>query len=1028
MENAAKVIAQKIKSLSYAFKLEEDVRVNCESILIQEMHIIGIPYKPFYEVQISSGAIDALFNCLAIEYKAPGELATRFDFHVNEKKKYIPSLAQKYQVPKSHIAMVLLDGSQIGFFRETEEDQIVKEGPFSIDENSIQKLINLAYSTQKKALISENLLFEFGSNSKNTKDLIISLWYSLKNRHDQRTSMFIKEWSRLFGQVSGLDDGNATIVDEAKKYGIELLKEECPSFVFVLHTIYAIYIKHIAILILQSKRNGRYLLPEAMLTTSLLEESKQIENGTMFLDLGISNYMEGDFFCWYILEWNSQIEKAIFNVIQILDTFEPSTGSLKPEVVKDLLKELYQGLLSKQIRHNLGEYYTPDWLAEYTIEKSGYTVGDRILDPSCGSGTFLVILINKTIQELKNRYSPKDLLNHITSHIYGFDLNPLAVIAARTNYIIALEPLLTDITEIEIPIFLSDAIFSPQKREGLYKYHIDTEDGRILLTLPNQIFERQLLSSTLKLIEQLVNYSTITGGNTITLEQAHSSLTTWLASQIDSSGVKYVIDLFDTIRGLEIKNWDGIWCRIIKNHFSSAVLKDFDIIIGNPPWLKWSSLPTAYRETIKDFCVKYGLFSSDKFYGGVESDISTMVLYSAVEKWLKTEGKLAMLITRSVFKTESSEGFRMFRLPDDSHTNFQVFGVEDFTLLKPFDDAVNKPSLIILKKGQEQTLYPVPWIRWNKKVKKQISVGDSLQKVFDNTIRTSLVARPINTIGSPWITTTPEHYETCSSLIQIDETLKYYQARKGICTDCNGVFFGRIYEMDASYVHFKNMPSLGKNKKIRQYEILLEKKLVYPIARGREIKAFFWEHSGTFGVLPQKSMHGFSEEIMLSEYPKTFSYLARHKDLLENRSSLKRYLPKDPFYSCWNVGEYTFSPYKVCWAEISKAFNVCIISSLEDKIVVPDHKIYFIPLFSKEEAYYLCSYLNAPTVEELVLAYVENTQIGTHITDYIKIPKFDPANPIHMKMVNNSRQVLEKEISIDAGRRNADSLLLLMNI
>jgi type I restriction-modification system DNA methylase subunit len=47
------------------------------------------------------------------------------------------------------------------------------------------------------------------------------------------------------------------------------------------------------------------------------------------------------------------------------------------------------------VRHHLGEYYTPDWLAEQTLDRAGYA-GDpeiRILDPSCGSGTFLVLAI-----------------------------------------------------------------------------------------------------------------------------------------------------------------------------------------------------------------------------------------------------------------------------------------------------------------------------------------------------------------------------------------------------------------------------------------------------------------------------------------------------------------------------------------------------------------------------------------------------------------------------------------------------------
>ncbi len=1021
----AKNIVEKIKIVAVDFQKEEDVRLRCESIFIEELNKIGIPYNPSYEAQVEAGAIDALFNFLCIEYKTVGELKNRFDFHVKQKEKYIKALANKFQVDENLIAGVIIDGNQIGFFRKTVDGVLIKEGPYDIGITSIERFIRLAHSTQMKALISANLLKDLGSKGELTKQIIIALWTSLKGRKDQRTTMFMTEWSRLFGQVSGFDQGNIAVIEEAKNFGISITNRECSEFVFVLQTVYAIYIKHIALMILQSKRYGYYKLSDDIHSVSLENISKTIENGTMFTDLGIRNFMEGDFFCWYVLEWNDKIGKALQSLINILSQYEPSTGSLKPEAVKDLLKELYQGLLSKGIRHNLGEYYTPDWLAEFTIKRSGYKVGNKVLDPSCGSGTFLVLLINQTIEQLKNVSTPIEIIDHIQNHIFGFDLNPLAVIAARTNYLIAIEAYIEAVSSIEIPVYLTDAIFSPKNEKGLYKYHLDTEDGRIILNLPNAIFQKGLLSEILDKIESLVNLSTKSGGNTISEDEAKSNLRNWLADKLREYEIEYIIDLFNSIRSLEIKNWDGIWCRIIKNHFSSAVLKDFDVIVGNPPWLKWSALPPAYRDTIKEFCVRYGLFSSDKFYGGVESDVSTMVLYSAAEKWLKQNGKLAMLITRSVFKSESSEGFRMFRLPGNNNIKFKVLEVHDYTAIKPFDDAVNKPTLIVLKKGTAKTTYPLKWIKWIKKDQNRIFSNDIMSDVIHKTKQIDLVAQPINKPGSPWLTTTPDHINILIALTQPAQ--KNYSARKGVCTDCNGLFYGEIKERRGNLTVFKNNPGLGRNKDVQQYEKTIESDIIYPIARGKEVSAFKWKHTGTFGIIPQKSMHGFNENNMLKHYPNALSYFSKQKEVLLKRSSLKRYLPDDPYYSCWNVGEYTFAPYKVCWAEISGSFKVCVLSSIDGKIVIPDHKIYFIPLASEEEAMYLCAYLNAPMIEELVLAYVETTQIGTHITDYIKIPLFNPNNPVHISLANVARNVMEGLVTIKEARDIADKLLLSAN-
>lgn len=1029
-KEAAKSIVSRIQDIHRSLKTEEDVRIRCENIFLQELRDIGIAYNPSYEAQVSAGAIDALFNQLCIEYKKPHELTRRFDFHVEEKSKYINSLAIKFKIAEEQIVCVIIDGFSIGFFRMNREGVLIKSGPYSINEKSISHFIALAHATQAKALISENLLRDFGFNSYAMKQLSSALFNALISRNDPRTEMFFKEWCRLFGQISGINEGNQSLFNDLEYLGLPLPNDSLnySQYVFILHTTYAIYIKHIALMILQSKKHGVYKLYQEHMEETLHDISVVIENGSLFSNLGVKNFMEGDFFCWYVLEWNDEVEQAIQAIVDILGSYEPSTASLKPEVVRDLLKELYQGLMPNSVRHNLGEYYTPDWLAEITIKESGYSYGNKVLDPSCGSGTFLVLLINQVIEQMREVSPPGEIISHILNSIYGFDLNPLAVITARINYIIAIEPFLDAATAIEIPVYLSDAIFSPKQDKDYYYYHLDTEDGRVELCIPAIIMHKGLLTEMLNRIERLIHLSTDSGSNAITKEIAENDLTKWLSEYVDSNDIKLILDLFRTLHLLAMRNWDGIWCRIIKNHFASAVLKDFDVIVGNPPWLKWSSLPPAYRETIKEFCIQYGLFSSDSFYGGIESDVSTMVLYSAAEKWLRHGGRLSMLITRSVFKTESSEGFRMFRLPDNEQTYFKVINVHDFTKTRPFDDAKNKPTLLTLEKQNEATIYPLPWFEWNMQNTAKISSRDPLEVVENKTSTNELCAFPINSLGSPWLTIPILDIEGCQVLIKSEFDEKYYRARKGICTDKNGVYYGAVVRTQANNVIFENNPGFGRDKSIKKSSISIEDDLIYPIARGREISCFKWIFGGTYGILPQNSMHGYSEEKMLSEYPMALSYFASHKQSLLKRSSLKRYLPNDPFYSCCNVGTYTFSPYKVCWAEISGGFGTCIITEHCGKPVVPDHKIYFIPLEEEDEAKYLCTYLNATIIETLVRGYTETTQIGTHITDYVSIPRFAVKNKDHQALAQIYDRVIMGKTNISEARHEASvSVLKILN-
>src|SRR5207244_4669971 len=132
--------------------------------------------------------------------------------------------------------------------------------------------------------------------------------------------------------------------------------------------------------------------------------------------------------------------------------------------------------MPQELRHDLGEYYTPDWLAEQvlnqlhggTSDKKPRSPQERLLDPACGSGTFLVLHIRDVRQHAREDLLPQkkitrsQLLERILANVVGYDLNPLAVISARTNYLLALGDLLDEIKgDIDIPIYLASSVLTP---------------------------------------------------------------------------------------------------------------------------------------------------------------------------------------------------------------------------------------------------------------------------------------------------------------------------------------------------------------------------------------------------------------------------------------------------------------------------------------------------------------------------------------------------------------------------------------
>lgn len=687
--------------------------------------------------------------------------------------------------------------------------------------------------------------------------------------------------------------------------------------------------------------------------------------------------------------------------------------SIDPGESRDLLKKLFQQLFPQSVRHDLGEYYTADWLAENLLNRTGYD-GDphkRVLDPACGSGTFLVIAINRIREWYASRretcgFDEKQLAKLILSNIVGFELNPLAVMAARTNYLLAIRDLIKLMPEIELPIYLCDSVMTPTEYGALF-----TETKRLKTAVGEFVVPAEISKSSYDLakyadlIEQALDgkYTAaefiqlcLDQGVSVTQKQLHA-------------------DIYKKLLSLSNQKRNGIWARIIKNSFAPLFVEQFDYVVGNPPWINWESLPRDYRESLLPIWKRYDLFSLSGTagrLGGGKKDMSMLFVYVSIDKYLKDGCRLGFVITQSVFKTQGAgDGFRRLRYDDGAvRVYLTPVRIDDISDIQVFDGATNRTATVVFEKRKNRFDYPVPYTIWRGP--SRIRQDSTLDEVKAVVKLLDVWAAPVNPNASrsPWLTVPGGALNSCKKVIGATE----YQAQAGCTTWLNGVYWIKVLEKKAEGLLFvENLYDIGK-KAVEKVTATIEAALVFPLLRGEDVQRWKAEPSLQI-IIPQDpgTRKGIPVPQIKRDARRTYTYLAKFEDELRNRSGYKKYFrDTDPFYSIYNVDGKTFAPHKVAWRDMGDTIQAAVIGQSSGIIVCPEHHVMFIPVKSDDEAHFICGMSNSSVVRLVVAGYTTTTGISTHVADLIKIPKYDDEDAVHKQIAKLSlacHQAAEEE-------------------
>jgi N-6 DNA Methylase len=1034
----------RIVQITRESKSETALQVGLEPLLAELLTAHGVTYKPSVNEtlkslglsQVDSTRPDSLFGHVVLDYKAPRLLDSSKELTKarQQVEGYLNSAGDNPDKPEALLwSGILWDGASLCFCHSDGQNW-VWTNLLPVSEPVLQTLVSTYRALHRKPLTASLLADAFGKDSEAARHLLSTMCSHLsKPRH--RTTMLFREWKRLFEQVStyGLDQLPA-LKSWARSLGIAT--KDASQILFAIHSHYALVVKLLTseLLAAVSPTEGTSVCERIAHASSIEQIYKylsDLEDGEHWRKYRISNFLEGDFFSWYTNERSKALAQAIQLVAREFLQFEPATALLRPESKKDLLKEFYTTLVDEQIRHDLGEYYTPDWLAQRILDRVEYS-GDpdvSVLDPACGSGTFLVECISRIRR--KTHLNGPELLNRIVKHVRGMELNPLAVISARANYILSIADLVFSLGEdVELPIYLADCINVPVEKtatDGLevFGFRLDTELGSYEFEIPTTLVRHQILGKVLLACEDAIKQKR-TAKSFLQSVRALPDVEPLLEEKVE----KRLVGLFDIVAKLEEREWNRIWCRIVKNNFSPNGFGKIDVLVGNPPWVRWSRLPQTYRSRVKQFCNYYGLVSGKGYTGGIETDISTVVLYSAADHWLKDEGKVGILITWTVFKSASARGFRLGVLPNNK--GLRIREIASPIKIQPFPDATNETSIYVgekVKSGKSAVFDKTHYEEWKPSGVVRIDPRAELSDVLASVKLDVGVASPVSDWGSPLWTGSAKAFKEAS--IMRGRSAYLESAHRGTISDLARLYWVKVEKYsaatDRALIRTLTPAELTKAAKIDPVEgAWIEAELLHPLVRGRDAGRYATRTDGWYQIIPNRHYEEVeSEEDFAEKYPCAYSYFSNYRDLLVKRSTYRRYQKHLPFYVIYCVGAYSFARWKVVWMEQQepKSFRCAVISDFSDSLLpnkraIPDHKLYLADFASKEEAHFVCAYLNSRVVRTWLGGFLHGKQIGTSIFEYMKTPTYNSEDKDHQRL---------SEISVEAHRerkKTRDSALL----
>ena len=654
------------------------------------------------------------------------------------------------------------------------------------------------------------------------------------------------------------------------------------------------------------------------------------------------------------------------------DSADWSEASIDPE----MLGKAFEALMATENRKGSGAFYTPQELVEHvTHEALTAAASDdlslaslcalRVLDPACGSGAFLVYTLERLARMRKDRGesgSVAEIRRRVLgSSIFGVDLNPTAVWLC------------------ELRLWLS-VVVETDERDPMRVVPLPNLDRHIRVgdSLAAGDFTSGAPATGQKLQSLRARYMRATGPRKVTLArvldryereaavQALSRRVTKLRHERrelilarrarDLFGNRHIPAAVERSRLLDLRrqmsaaisraralNAGGALPFSFEAHFADAAAAGgFDIVVGNPPWVRLHRIPAASRESLRREFMVYrdAAWQRGAAMAGAGRGFAAQVDMSAlfVERsydLLKRGGIMALLLPSKLWRSLAGGGLRALL-----STRTELLLLEDHGDARSGFDAAVYPSLMVTR-----TCAPLS------------APGNDIPKIpkglrcevrsHERVVSWQSSARALpfdDTRGSPWLLARPDVRRAFDCVREAGVPLSHSPFGRPLLGVKTGYNEAYVVQLESIAGNIATISSKGRRSTI-------ELELLRPAVRGESLSSS--DEKREHVIWP----HDRRGRPLESLPPMATRWLSTYRRELTRRTDLH---PRSQWWSIFRTESGCSEFPRVIWADIGQRPHAIVVDVGSD--LVPLNTCYVVSCPSPEDAHALAALINGPLI------------------------------------------------------------------